>query len=308
MAISRSSRQYLGVRAILPPDLQTATRAPTSSDKAYVKGTLWLDTDASTAYMWPGSSDWIALGSGTTGAIVTLTGDSGGAISPVGGNVSLLGTANQITTTGTAGTITFTLPAAITAPGSLTTTTSLTVGSGFTVTAGTSSLKATTIVGTTSINASGAAVTTIGTGGTGATNIGNATGNTAVTGSLTASTSLTATLGNITATNGNLVLTAAGNKMIRTSVATTTTAGANSTGTVTLVGGTATVSTTAVATGSQIRTWRQSVGATGAAALGQISAGTISNGVSFVINAWQAADATALQASDVSVIGWDIVN
>jgi hypothetical protein len=36
--------------------------------------------------------------------------------------------------------------------------------------------------------------------------------------------------------------------------------------------------------------------------------GTITAGTSFVINAVQAADATALQASDVSVIGWEIVN
>lgn len=356
MSLARSSKQYLGVRAILPPDLQTATRAPTSSDKAYVKGTLWLDTDASTAYMWPGSGNWISLGSGTTGAIVTLTGDSGGAISPVAGNIDILGgsgvsvvgtagtltisltgggvamdsfvpdagtnpvvpsalgvvtmagTANQITTTGGLNTLTFSIPATFIAPGSIASTTSITAGNGLTVTLGTSSLKATTIVGTTSINASGAAVTTIGTGGTGAVNIGNATGNTAVTGSLTATTTLTATLGAITATNGNLVLGTAGNKIVSTSVASTTTAGANSFGTVTLTGGTATVSTTAVTASSIIFLTRQGVGATGAAALGELSVGTIVASTSFVINAWSQADATALAATDVSSIGWMIVN
>ncbi len=79
---------------------------------------------------------------------------------------------------------------------------------------------------------------------------------------------MTATLGNITATNGNIVRGTAGNKDIYTSVASTTTAGANSAGTVTLVGGTATVSTTAVTAASQIRLYRQGIGATGAAALG----------------------------------------
>lgn len=123
-----------------------------------------------------------------------------------------------------------------------------------------------------------------------------------------AGTSITATLGNITATNGNIVRGTAGNKDVYSSVATTTTAGANSAGTVTLVGGTATVSTTAVTASSQIRLYRQGIGATGAAALGIITLGTVTASTSFVINAVQAANATALQASDVSVIGWEIVN
>jgi len=183
----------------------------------------------------------------------------------------------------------------------------VTVGTTLGVT-GASTLAALTQVGTTLMNASGGAVTTIGTGGTGAVNIGNATGNTAVTGSLTASTSLTATLGNITATNGNLVLVAAGNKITRSSVATTSAAGANSMGSVVLVGGTVSISTTAVTTNSLITIWRQSVGATGAAALGELSVGSIFNGASFLINSWTPANATVLQASDVSLIGWEITN
>lgn len=126
--------------------------------------------------------------------------------------------------------------------------------------------------------------------------------------SITAGTTLAATLGNITATNGNLVLGTAGNKIVSTSVGTTTAAGANSFGSVTLVGGTATVSTTSVTASSLIYIWRQSIGATGAAALGHLTVGTITAATSFVINAVQAADATALQATDVSVIGWMIVN
>lgn len=120
--------------------------------------------------------------------------------------------------------------------------------------------------------------------------------------------SITATVGNITATNGNFVLGTAGNKNVYTSVASTTAAGANSAGTVTLVGGTATVSTTAVTASSLIRLYRQGIGATGAAALGIVTLGTITAGTSFVINSVQPADATALQASDVSVIFWEIVN
>lgn len=128
------------------------------------------------------------------------------------------------------------------------------------------------------------------------------------TGAITAGTTLTATVGNVTVTNGNFVKGTAGNKDIYTSVATNATAGANSAGTVTLVGGTATIATTAVTANSKIRLYRQEIAATGAAALGHITIGTITPATSFVINSVQAADATALQATDVSVVFWEIVN
>lgn len=166
----------------------------------------------------------------------------------------------------------------------------------------------TTIVTTGSIT-SGTTLTA-GTGIVSTTgNIVASAGNVSATlGSVTAGTTLTATLGNITATNGNLVLTTAGNKMIRTSVGSGAAAGANSIGTATLIAGTLTISTTAITSSSLVRIWRQSVGATGAAALGVLSLGTIVNGVSFVVNAWQPADATALAVTDVSVIGYEIIN
>lgn len=285
MSLARASRQYLGVRALLPPDLQIATRAPTSADKAYVKGTLWLNTANSTAFMWPGSSNWISLGSGTTGAIVTITGDSGGAESPLAGNFSLLGTANQITVTGAANKETFSLSATLVAPGSLT------VTSGFTVSAGTSSLKATTIVGTTLINASGAAATTIGTGGTGVVNIGNATGNTAVTGSLTASTTLTATLGAITATNGNLVMGTAGNKII---VPTGSNASAGTSGVMAGTPGAVTVATTACSATAKVFYCRNITGGT----TGQVSI-TAQDGTGFTLTS---------TGNETSTFNWWIIN
>jgi hypothetical protein len=127
-------------------------------------------------------------------------------------------------------------------------------------------------------------------------------------GSVRATTTLTATLGAITATNGNLVLGTAGNKILSTSVGVGAAAGANSFGTCTLIAGTLTVSTTAVTAASLILLTRQSVGATGANPLGILSVGTIVAGASFDINAWSAANATALAATDVSIIGWQIIN
>jgi len=140
-------------------------------------------------------------------------------------------------------------------------------------------------------------------------NIVASAGNISATlGSVTAGTTVTATLGNITATNGNIVRGTAGNKDVYTSVATTTAAGANSAGTVTLVAGEAIIATTAVTANSQIRLYRQGVGATGAAALGILSILTRTAGTSFTIRAVEPADATAAQAADVSVVGWEIVN
>lgn len=403
MSKAQSPRRYLGVRAVAPPDLQLATRNPTSSDTAYVKGQLWLNTSLSTAFMWPGSGNWISLGSGTTGAIVTLTGGSGGALSPTAGNMNLLGTANQITSTGSGSTITFSIPSTFIAPGSIASTTSITAGNGLTVTLGNLVVSAGNI-STTVGSISSATTVTAGTGltittgdltissgdanvtgnvvaskssagadvtiqatnsdntnaasragveiaaggasggdpylsfqisGVGASTMTMGLDNSAsdlfvisnsaaigtnnaltlsqagalnLTTSITAGTTLTATLGDITATNGNIVRGTAGNKDVYSSVATTTTAGANSAGTVTLVGGTATVSTTAVTADSKIRLTRQGVGATGANPLGLLSVGTITAATSFVINAWSAADATALAATDVSSIFWEIVN
>lgn len=235
---------YEGVRAVNPPDVIKAKRAPTTRDKAFATGTLWLNSVTQAAYILVAAPGvWTLVGSSSGGAINSITGDSGGAELPSGGNFNLLGTANQITVTGSANTETFSIPSAFTAPGSI-----------------------------------------------------------------TATTTLTATSGAITATNGNLVLGTAGNKIISSSVASTTTAGANSFGKVTLVGGTATVSTTAVTASSIIILTRQSVGATGAAALGELSIGTITAGTSFVINAWSQANATSLAATDVSSIGWMIIN
>lgn len=342
MALSRAARQYLGVRAILPPDLQTALRAPTSSDRAYVKGTLWLDTAASSAYMWPGTGDWISLGSGTTGAIVTLTGNSGGAISPVGGNIDIVGgagvtvvgtagtltisltgggvaidsfvpdagtnpvvpsalgavtmagTANQITTTGGLNSLTFSIPSTFIAPGTIASTTTITAG--------------TALVATTTVTAGTGITSTTGNIVASAGNLSATLGSVSAGTSVTAGTTVTATLGNITATNGNFVKGTAGNKDVYSSVATTTAAGDNSAGTVTLVGGTATISTTSVTASSKIRIYRQGIGATGAAALGLLTIGTITASTSFVINSVDQADATALQATDVSVVFWEIVN
>lgn len=271
MSLARASRQYLGVRALLPPDLQYATRNPTSSDKAYVKGTLWLNTADSTAFMWPGSGDWISLGSGTTGAIVTLTGGSGGALSPTAGNMNLLGTANQITSTGSGSTITFSLPSAITAPGSLTTTTTL------------------------------AATTTITAG----------TGIIATTGNIVASTgNITSTLGSVaaatTVTAGTDVVSTAGNVLINGSAKQLRVKGGAVTdfiGTATLVNGTVTVANTNIAATDRIFVNRSAVNASTALGVFKVVKSAATN---FIITACKPADATT-ETGDLSTVEYFIV-
>lgn len=125
---------------------------------------------------------------------------------------------------------------------------------------------------------------------------------------ITAGTGITSTTGAITATNGNLVLGTAGNKILSTSVGTVAAAGANSFGSVTLVSGTATVATTAVTASSLIFLSRQSLGATGAAPVGMLYVGTIIGGTSFEIHAATTATATTDVATDVSVVSYMIVN
>lgn len=132
------SAQGAPISKVFPLPIVT-TRDPTTTDVNYVLSQVWVNK--STPSLWflgaksSGSASWIAAGSGATGGVVTVTGGSGGALSPTLGNINILGTANQITSTGSGSTITFSLPSAITAPGSLTTTTTL--AGGTTVTAGT---------------------------------------------------------------------------------------------------------------------------------------------------------------------------
>lgn len=221
MALSRSSKQYLGVRAILPPDLQYAQRNPTSTDIAYVKGTLWLNLATPGAFMYSGTSGvWIALGSGATGGVVTINSNA-----PVAGDYILAGTTNQIAVAQTAGTTTFTIPSAFIAPGSI-----------------------------------------------------------------AATTTVTATLGAITATNGNLVLGTAGNKVV---IAT----GANaSVGTSSaMTAGEVIVATTASSATAKIFYSRATTGGTP----GNVSI-TAQDGTGFTL--------TSTSATETSTFNWWIIN
>lgn len=92
-----------------------ASRAPTTSDKNFTRGQLWVDKTATTVYalvnVASGSATWSLLGPGASD-VDTLTADSGGPLSPTAGNITLAGGTN-ITTVGVGSTITYNLDAAI---------------------------------------------------------------------------------------------------------------------------------------------------------------------------------------------------
>lgn len=82
------------IPGVFQPPIIT-TRDPTSSDYNFKVGRQWVNK--STPSMWflgsksSNTATWIAAGSGTTGGVVTLTGDSGGALSPTAGNMNIVG-------------------------------------------------------------------------------------------------------------------------------------------------------------------------------------------------------------------------
>jgi hypothetical protein len=109
--------------------------------------------------------------------------------------------------------------------------------------------------------------------------------------SIIAGTTITSTLGNIAATNGNLVLGTAGNKL---TIATGSNASLGTSGV--LSSGTVTVATTAVTAASKIFLTRAVAGGT----LGNLSVGTITANTSFTI--------TSDSSSDTSTVNWLIIN
>ena len=110
---------------------------------------------------------------------------------------------------------------------------------------------------------------------------------------------VTVTSGDVTLSNGNLLINHI-NKGVQIKE------GANSRmGQATLVAGTKTVANSSVTANTRIFVTRSSVNAS--AAIGNLSAGTIVNGVSFDINAVDPAAPAGVIAADVSIVNWLLV-
>lgn len=274
MSIGKSPTQYLGVLPQNPPNIIRANRAPTVNDTAFNFGDIWVDGTAGSSYQNYGGGLWISLGSGTTGAVNTLTGTTGGAISPLAGNINILGSAAQGTSvSGALNSLVVTVADWTTSQKGV----------------GILSSDAQAVTGTGTTQAVTPAALTARLAAPGA--IG---GTTPAAGTFTAVTATTgdivATLGDIVATNGNLVLVTAGNKV---EIAT----GANaSTGTsAAMVAGAVTVATTACSATAEVFYSRATLGG----AAGHVSI-TAQDGTGFTL--------TSGSATETSTWNWWIIN
>lgn len=92
MSLGQNPKKYEGVRAVNPPNVIITDRAPTSSDTAFIRGDIWLDKTNGIVYMYTNSGNCVVSGSSTSVGINTITGDSGGALTPSSGNMNILGT------------------------------------------------------------------------------------------------------------------------------------------------------------------------------------------------------------------------
>ena len=109
MAVDRDGKDptgYMGVNPSERPANIVADRAPTTSDRRYKLGTLWIDKTNDKSYQLTSVSastaNWEFLGGNS---LETLTGDTGGAISPSADNITLAG-GEGIDTSGSGSTIT----------------------------------------------------------------------------------------------------------------------------------------------------------------------------------------------------------
>jgi hypothetical protein len=187
---------YGGGQVKNPANVIPTTGSPSTNLKVKL-GTLAVDNAAGAIYgaasLLGGVTTWVPLGGGTS-VLSTLTGNTGGALTPTAGNINIVGTSNQMSFAGATSTLTGSLSSTLVAPGSI-----------------------------------------------------------------TATTTLTATLGNITATNGNLVLGTAGNKL---AIATGSNASVGVTAAMSGTPGAVTVMSTAVTTSSVISYSRATTGGT----------------------------------------------
>lgn len=291
-------------------------RAPLTSDYKYQVGQQWIDELGEDAYILvnvAGNSATWNVTAITPGNVDTLTGGSGGAISPSAGNINLLGTTNQITTIGSGSTITWSLSSTLVAPGSLEVTSGFTVDAGaVTIATGTSAINISADAAATTVNfATGAGVKTLVLGSTNSTSVSTLACGTGGCNVGTSANAHTTTVGSTTTTSTLNLQGGSGGVNCNTDFALSTVAtkilmnGGAATdfiGTATLSSGTVVVANTNIAAADRILLSR--AGLNSSTAVGLLSY-TISASTSFTITAVKPADATT-ETGDTSIVSYVI--
>jgi hypothetical protein len=121
---------YTGINEREQPRFLSFNRAPTTNDK-FFPGTQWEDSKTNTIYITTGDGVWASISSS---GIATLTGNTGGALSPTAGNINVVGS-GSVSVAGSAATLTISGKAGLTWNDAATTTTMKT-NNGYIVTKG----------------------------------------------------------------------------------------------------------------------------------------------------------------------------
>src|ERR1700729_1500512 len=119
MTVTQGANLYTVAYGTRPEAVEIPTfqpRAPTTSDVQWPLGKEWINTVGNGVYKLTSftttsgvvTANWTLLGT-SGGALNTLTGDTGGALAPSAGNISILGTANEISVSGSGSTLTLAL-------------------------------------------------------------------------------------------------------------------------------------------------------------------------------------------------------
>lgn len=274
---------YQGVNPIARPRTILAQRAPTTGDRRYPIGTPWVDRSNNQCYLLTnvsaGSANWTLTGPGASD-VDTLTGDSGGAISPSGGNITLAGGTN-ITSAGAANTITFNLDAAISLATSVTSPLYTTSGADMAITAAAGQDIDMTLGDALGSNK----LSIIDTGAVEVAQI-NSDGAAQFDGSVT--------------TGGDLIMSAVATKLQMNGGAAT-----DFIGQATLTSGTVTVANTNIAANDRIFLTRADPNSS--TALGSLSVTALTASTSFVITALDPADGSTTITGDTSIVNYFIV-
>lgn len=118
----RPSLAYVGVNSPYPPNMQTYNRIPTTRDSQnFTLGDFWLVKNSHIAAnenlyylasLANGIATWVLIAAGGHGEILSLTGNSGGAVfGDAANNINVVGDATTVTVAGNPGTNTLTISA-----------------------------------------------------------------------------------------------------------------------------------------------------------------------------------------------------